>query len=173
MQDLIPQEVLENKIFLIRKQKVMIDRDLAELYDVETKTFNRAVKRNSARFPADFMFQLTKEEAESLRYQFGTSKTSGSGGRRYLPYAFTEQGVSMLSGILNSKRAVKVNIEIMRTFVKLREILSTHKELAHKLKTLEHKTDKHDKEIYTIFEALRQLMTSPEKPKKQIGFNRK
>jgi hypothetical protein len=110
----------------------MLDTDLAELYGVETFNLNKAVKRNIDRFPSDFMFQVTKDEIESLRFQFGISKTSGRGGRRYLPYAFTEQGVAMLSGILNSQRAVHVNIAIMRTFVKLRELLTTHKDLANK-----------------------------------------
>src|SRR5262245_5199279 len=120
--DLIPVERIEKAIYLIRGEKVMLDRDLADLYDVETKMLNRAVKRNLARFPADFMFQLTAEEATLLRYQTGTSKTV-RGGSRYRPYAFTEQGVAMLSSVLRSKRAVQVNIEIMRAFVNLRSML--------------------------------------------------
>ena len=124
---------IERRIYLIRKQKVMLDSDLAELYGVETFNLNKAVKRNIDRFPDDFMFQLSQEEAESLRFQIGMSKVSGRGGRRYLPYAFTEQGVAMLSSVLNSKRAVQVNIAIMRAFVKLRELLATHKDLAQKL----------------------------------------
>ena len=172
MNEIIPQDSIEQKIILIRGQKVLLDSDLAKLYEIETFNFNKAVKRNLDRFPADFMFQLTKDEAESLRFQIGMSKKSGRGGRRYLPYVFTEQGVAMLSGVLNSKTAVQVNIAIMRAFVKIREILSTHKELASKLTQLEHKTEKHDKEIYIIFEAIRQLMVPPEKKKRKIGFNR-
>ncbi len=146
----------------------MLDSDLAELYGVETKQLKRQVRRNIKRFPDDFMFELTQEEYKDfLRCQFGTSSW---GGRRYLPYAFTEQGVAMLSSILNSERAVIVNIAIMRTFVKLREILSTHKELAFKLTELERKFEKHDEEIQTIFEAIRQLMIPPEKPHRRIGF---
>lgn len=150
----------------------MLDKDLADLYGIETKAFNKAVKRNKDRFPQDFMFQLTKDEVELLRFQIGTSKRTGRGGRRYLPYAFTEQGVAMLSSVLNSKRAVHVNIAIMRAFVKLREILSTHKELAHKFKELEGKIEKQDEEIFAIFEAIRQLMSPPEKKRPKIGFKR-
>ena len=168
MKALIPVEMIEKKILMIRGEKVMLDADLSELYGVETKMLVRAVKRNTDRFPADFMFQLDKAEFENLRFQFGTS--SHWGGRRYLPYAFTEQGVAMLSSVLNSKRAVKVNIEIMRAFVKLRELLSTNKELAHKLEQLERKIEKHDEEIKGIFSAIRQLMTPPETKKRKIGF---
>ncbi len=121
MKELISVEIIERKILLIRGHKVMLDADLAELYEVETFNLNKAVKRNIDRFPEDFMFQLSKEEAASLRFQIGMSKTEGRGGRRYLPYVFTEQGVAMLSTVLNSERAVKVNIEIMRTFVRLRK----------------------------------------------------
>ena len=131
---IVPVEVIEKKIYLIRSHKVMLDSDLAELYGVETKMLVRAVKRNIERFPSDFMFQLTKEEFDNLRFHFGTS--SQWGGRRYLPYAFTEQGVAMLSSVLRSKRAIQVNITIMRVFVRLRQILSTHKELAYKLACL-------------------------------------
>jgi phage regulator Rha-like protein len=162
---LIPQETIEDKILLIRGKKVILDRDLAVLYGVETKQLTRQVRRNIDRFPDDFMFRLTKEEF--LRCQIGTSK---SGGRRYPPYAFTEHGILMLSSVLNSKKAIQVNIQIMRTFVKLRQILSTNKELVHKLSQLERKTEKHDAEIQAIFKAIRQLMTPPEKPKKQIGY---
>ncbi len=166
MKELIPQEVIETKILMIRGKKVMLDKDLAKLYKVETKYLTRQVRRNIGRFPDDFMFRLTKEE--NLRCQFGTSSY---GGRRYLPYAFTEQGVSMLSSVINSERAIRVNIAIMRAFVKLREILSVHKELSHKLSELEHKIEKHDVEIQAIFEAIRQLMEPPpEKPKRLIGF---
>src|SRR5580700_5344070 len=122
----VPVELVERRIYLVRGQKVMVDADLAELYQVETFNLNKAVKRNLDRFPVDFMFQLTSKEAESLRFQIGMSKPGGRGGRRYLAYAFTELGVAMLSSVLNSKRAVHMNIVIMRTFVRLRELLATH-----------------------------------------------
>jgi phage regulator Rha-like protein len=172
MKMLIPVEVIEKKIFLIRREKVMLDSDLAELYGVETFNLNKAVKRNVHRFPEDFMFQLSREEADSLRFQIGMSKKTGRGGRRYLPYVFTEQGVAMLSSVLRSSQAVQVNISIMRAFVKLRELLSTNKELAHKLEQLERKIEKHDEEIKAIFNAIRQLMRPLEKPKRKIGFHR-
>jgi hypothetical protein len=172
MKALIPIEIIERKIYLIRSQKVMLDSDLAELYGVKTFNLNKAVKRNIDRFPQDFMFQLTKEEADSLRFQIGMSKSEGRGGRRYLPYVFAEQGVAMLSSVLRSERAIHVNIAIMRVFVKLREFLSTHKELAHKLAELERKIERHDEEIKAIFDAIRQLMTPPQKPKRKIGFMR-
>lgn len=154
----------------------MLDKDLAQLYDVETRALNQAVQRNIERFLEDFMFQLTKGEVNVLRCQIGTlnlksqNVTSSWGGTRKLPRAFTEQGVAMLSSVLRSKRAILVNIAIMRTFVKLREILLTHKELAHKLSQLERKIEKHDGEIKTIFDAIRQLMAPPEKPRRRIGF---
>ena len=170
MKTLVPIEVIERKIYLVRAQKVMLDSDLAALYEVETSNLNKAVKRNIERFPEDFMFQLTKEEADALRFQIGISKTKGRGGRRYLPYAFTEQGVAMLSSVLRSDRAVQVNIAIMRVFVRLREFLSTHKELAKKLAALERKMEKHDTEIKIIFDAIRKLMTPPDKKTKRIGF---
>jgi len=166
--EVVPLDRIEKKIYLIRGQKVMLDQDLAQLYKVPTKRFNERVKRNIERFPIDFMFQLTKSEYTVLRSQIVTSK--GKGGRRYLPYVFTEQGVAMLSSVLNSKKAIKVNIQIMRAFVKLREILSTHKELAQKLKELELKIDSHDQQIQSIFEVINQLLIPPEKPKKKIGF---
>jgi len=168
LQIIIPTELIEKKIYLIRGHRVMLDSDLAELYGVETKMLVRAVKRNIDRFPPDFIFQLTKEEFDNLRCHFGTS--SQWGGRRYLPYAFTEQGVAMLSSVLRSKRAIQVNIAIMRVFVRLRQILSTHKELAYKLSELERKIEKHDEEIKAIFDAIRQLMAPQEKPKRKIGF---
>lgn len=147
----------------------MLDKELAKLYGVSTKRLNEQVKRNVKRFPEDFMFQLTWEEAESSRSQFATLKKGRN--IKYLPYAFTEQGVAMLSGVLNSERAVQVNIAIMRAFVRLRQILSTNKELAHKLAQLERKTEKHDTEIRAIFEAIRQLMAPPERPKRKIDFH--
>lgn len=164
---LIPIVVIESKILLIRGKKVMLDKDLADLYRVKTERLTRQVRRNIDRFPKDFMFQLTKEEFRHLICHFGRSSW---GGTRKLPFAFTEQGVAMLSSVLNSKRAIQVNIAIMRVFVRLKEIISTHKELAHKLNELERKIEKHDGEIRTIFEAIRQLMTPPEKPKQRIGF---
>ncbi|MBI5477052.1 MAG: ORF6N domain-containing protein [Ignavibacteriales bacterium] len=165
---LIPIERIEQRIFLIRGQKVMLDRHLAELYGVHTMRLNEQVKRNIRRFPNDFMFQLTKEEDEALISQFAISK--GRGGYRKLPFAFTEQGVAMLSSVLHSDRAIDVNIAIMRAFVKLRQILATHKDLAHKLEELERKFETHDIQIKSVFEAIRQLMTPPEKPKRRIGF---
>jgi hypothetical protein len=159
-------EWIEQAIFLIRGQKVLIDADLAQLYGVETKILNKAVKRNLDRFPEDFMFQLTAEESKNLRFQFGTSKKQ-RGGRRYLPYAFTEQGVAMLSGVLNSPRAVKVNVEIMRAFVRLRQLLATHTDLERKLSALE---QKYDEQFKVVFDAIRALMTPPEKTRKKIGF---
>ena len=167
-QQFMVPEVIEKKILLIRGQKVMLDYHLAELYGVETKALKRAVKRNIDRFPNDFMFVLTADEYAALRYHLGTLKRGEHA--KYLPYAFTEQGVSMLSSVLNSPRAIQMNIAIMRAFVKIREILSTHKELALKLKQLEMKIEKHDKEIHAIFEAIRKLMTPPEPPKRRIGF---
>ncbi len=167
MSNLIPVETVENKIYIIRGQKVMLDKNLAKLYKVSTRDLNKAVSRNLERFPDDFMFQLDKEEFKNLKFHFGTSSW---GGTRKLPRAFTEQGIAMLSGLLRSKRAVLVNIAIMRAFVRLRRILSTHKNLAQKLKELEQKTEKHDTEIQVVFETIRKLITHEEKPAKRIGF---
>lgn len=164
MNQLVPKEVIEKRILLVRGQKVMLDKDLAELYGVETFNLNKAVKRNLDRFPIDFMFQLTNEEFENLIFHFGISRW---GGTRKLPYAFTEQGVAMLSSVLKSKKAVQVNIEIMRAFVKLRELLTTHKDLTRKLEEIE---KKYDAQFRIVFDAIRQLMQPPEKPKRQIGF---
>ena len=147
----------------------MLDFDLAALYRVTTGNLNKAVNRNRNRFPSDFMFQLTAEEAERLIFQFGISK--GEAGAVILPYAFTEQGVAMLSSVLNSERAVKVNIAIMRAFVKLREALETNRELARKFSELEKRVGKHDDEIGAIIDAIRQLMAPPEKPRREIGFH--
>lgn len=166
MSDLVPAERIEQAILLIRGQKVLLDADLAALYGVETKALVRAVKRNAERFPADFMFQLSPEEVTRLRYQFGTSKP-GRGGRRYAPYAFTEQGVAMLSGVLGSPRAVQANIAIMRAFVRLRQMMAAHADLARRLDELERK---YDKQFRVVFEAIRGLATPPEKRPKQIGF---
>jgi len=170
MKALVPIEMIERKIYLIRGQKVMLDSDLAELYGVQTKILNKAVSRNGERFPDDFMFTLSAEEYESLRFQFGTLKKGRGQHRKYLPNVFTEQGVAMLSSVLQSKRAAMVNIAIMRTFVKLREVLSTHKDLAHKLEQLENKIEKHDEEISAIFDAIRLLMAEPEPKEKKVGF---
>lgn len=160
-------EKVERRIFLIRGHKVMLDSGLAELYGVKTEVLNQAVKRNHERFPEDFMFRLTTQETASLRSQFVISK-EGRGGRRYLPYAFTEQGVAMLSGVLNSKRAVQVNITIMRAFVKLRRMLATHKDLARKLEELE---GKYDAQFKAVFDAIRELMRPPEPSRRRIGFH--
>ena len=169
MKDLIPQEVIERKIYLIREHKVMLSMDLARLYGVPTMRLNEQVKRNLKRFPGDFMFQLSNAEYEILKSQIAISRWGGA--RRANPYAFTEQGVAMLSSILNSERAIQVNIAIMRAFVKLKAILSTHKELAHKLNELERKIEKHDEEIGSIFEAIRQLMAPlPAKHRVIKGF---
>jgi hypothetical protein len=167
--DLVPQEIIEQKIFFIRGHKVMLSNHLAELYNVEVRSLIQAVKRNNERFPVDFMFQLTDGEFQNLKSQIVIS--SWGGPRRSTPYAFTEQGVAMLSSVLRSRRAIQVNIAIMRAFVKLREILSAHKELAQKLNELEQKIERHDEEIVAIFEAIRQLMApSPAQPRRKIGF---
>lgn len=159
---------IEGVIYLIRGEKVMLDSDLAQLYGVSAKVLNQAVKRNIDRFPLDFMFQLGELEMEFLRSQIVTSKTKeGKGGRRYMPYAFTEQGVAMLSSVLRSSRAVQVNIEIMRAFMKMRRIMSGHKDLARKLNSLE---KKYDVQFKAVFDAIRKLMKKDEKPGKRIGF---
>jgi len=168
MATLIPVESIVDKIILLRGEKVLIDRDLAELYDVETKQLKRAVRRNINRFPEDFMFQLTKEEYRSLRSQFGTLKKGAHS--KYPPMAFTEQGVAMLSSVLNSDRAIEVNIAIMRAFVQLRKTLDSHVEFARKLADLEKRFESHDEQILAIFEAIRQLMAPPDKKVKKIGF---
>lgn len=165
---IVLSDLIEDKIFLIRGLKVMVDADLADLYGMETKSLVRAVKRNLDRFPEDFMFQLNKAEFENLRYQFGTSNRRG--GRRYLPFPFTEQGVAMLSSVLNSQKAIEVNIQIMRTFVKLREMITSHKGLARKLRDLE---KKYDENFKIVFEAIRELMApsrSPGGQRKRVGF---
>jgi ORF6N domain len=166
----VPVERIESRILLIRGHKVMLDSDLAELYGVTTKRMNEQAKRNKERFPADFMFQLTFEETKSLRSQIATSNR-GRGGRRYRPYAFTEHGAIMAAGVLNSHRAVEVSVYVVRAFVKLREMLRTHKELARKLAELEKRIEGHDEDIMALVEAIRQLMEPPEKPSKRIGFH--
>ncbi|RZV39167.1 MAG: ORF6N domain-containing protein [Candidatus Acidulodesulfobacterium acidiphilum] len=165
----VPIEIIESKIYLIRNQRVMLDSDIAELYGVTTKRFNEQVKRNIERFPEDFMFKLTDEEYKILRSQFATSNII-HGGRRYTPYVFTEHGAIMAATILNSSKAVEMSIFVVRAFVKLREITSSNKELAQKLNELEKKYEKHDKDIKAIIDAIRQLMTPPEKTKRKIGF---
>jgi hypothetical protein len=161
----VPVDRIENIILVIRGQKVILARELAELYGVTTGNLNKAVKRNIDRFPNDFMFQLTAEEYKSLRFHFGILEKGRHS--KYLPYAFTEQGVAMLSSVLKSKRAVQVNIEIMRAFVRLRRMLSVHKDLERKLTDLE---QKYDEQFKIVFEAIRQLMMPPAKPRKKIGF---
>lgn len=163
--DIVPQEIIENKIFLMRGQKVMLGSHLADLYGTETRVLMQAVKRNIERFPDDFMFALSREEILRISQSVTSLKYSK------VVYAFTEQGVAMLSSVLNSPRAIQVNIAIMRAFVKLRGILSTHKELALKLKQLEIKVERHDEEVHAIFEAIRRLMEPPlPPPKRRIGF---
>jgi len=162
----VPTEVVERRIFVIRGQKVMLDSHLAELYEVPTYRLNEAVKRNRRRFPVDFMFQITRREAESLTSQTAMSKP-GRGGRRTLPYVFTEQGVAMLSTVLNSERAITVNIAIMRAFVRLRELIATHKDLAERIASI---VKKYDHQFRIVFEVLEQLMAPPDPPKRPIGF---
>ena len=165
---LVPAETLEQKILLIRGQKVMLDRDLAVLYGVETKHLNRQVKRNRERFPKEFMFKLTKYEKNELVtnwHRFALLKHSYSSS-----YAFTEHGVAMLAAVLKSKQAIRMSIFIVKTFVRLLEILGTHKELVQKLKLLEMRVDKHEEGIQSIMEAIHQLISTPEKPKRRIGF---
>ncbi len=169
MNQLIPMERIENKIYMIRGQKVMIDRDLAELYGVETRLLKQAVKRNIKRFPPDFMFRLTKKELENWRSLIVMSN-SDKIGFRWLPYAFTENGVAMLSSVLRSDYAVQVNIQIMRAFTNLRRILTGHIEVSRKLKELEQRLDKHDEKIVSIFDAIKKMIEPPEQPKKKFGF---
>jgi hypothetical protein len=167
MKSLVPIEVIEKKILFIGGQKVMLDSDLAALYGVTTKRLNEQVRRNLKRFPTDFMYQLSAEEFESLRSHFATLKSGRGKHRKYLPQVFTEQGIAMLSSVLNSDRAIAVNIQIMRAFVKLREMISTRKDLARKLGELE---KKYDSQFQIVFEAIRQILEVEEKPKRKIGF---
>ena len=167
MKALVPIEVIEKKILLINGQKCMLDSDLAALYGVTTKRLNEQVRRNLKRFPADFLYQLSQEEYESLRSHFATLKNSRGKHRKYMPYVFTEQGIAMLSSVLNSDRAIEVNIQIMRAFVKLREMMSSHKDLTRKLAELE---KKYDGQFQIVFEAIQQLIEVEEKPKRKIGF---
>jgi hypothetical protein len=165
----IPIEQIQQLIFLIRGKKVMLDSDLAKLYGVSTKRLNEQVKRNRDRFPEDFMFQLNSTEANNLRSQFATSK-EGRGGRRYLPFAFTEHGAIMLASVLNTPRATEVSVFVVRAFVRLRELLATHRGLANKLAELEGKIETHDEAIRSLVSAIRQLMAPPVPGKKKIGF---
>ena len=162
---------IESRIHNIRGQNVMLDNDLATLYGVETKMLVRATKRNIDRFPGDFMFRLSSKEFENLRCQIGTSK-KGRGGRRYLPYVFTEHGAVMLASVLNSSRAIETSIFVVRAFVKMREILSVHKEFARKLLELERQVAGHGEDIGALIEAIKELIEPPPKSKKQIGFKR-
>jgi len=166
----LPVGRVETRILTIRGHRVMIDADLAELYGVPTKRLNEAVRRNATRFPADFMFQLTVEESESLRSQIATLEPGRGRHRKYLPYAFTEQGVSMLSSVLNSERAVQVNISIMRAFVVLRRAAASHVALSRRLDELERKHGVHDEKLKIVFKAIRELMDPPKKARRKIGF---
>ncbi|MBU1130778.1 ORF6N domain-containing protein [Patescibacteria group bacterium] len=179
--EIIPNERIINRIFLIRGKKVMFDKDLAQLYGVETRTLNQAVRRNKERFPDDFMFQLTKEEFRIWASQIvipndkdrnlrSQTVISSYGGRRYIPYVFTEQGIAMLSSVLKSKRAIQTNIAIMRTFAKLREFLLTHKELREKIEKLE---KRYDKQFKVIFDVIKKLISEKREPYEQIGFRTK
>ncbi|MBM3249316.1 MAG: ORF6N domain-containing protein [Candidatus Omnitrophica bacterium] len=174
----ISAEAVATKIIEVRGKRVMLDRDLAKLYGVSTKRLNEQVRRNIKRFPSDFMYQLTMQEVTILRSQFATSRW---GGRRYLPYVFTQEGVAMLSSVLNNERAIQVNIQIMRAFVKLKELLLSHKDLAIKIEELERRYADHDVKIRVIFDAIKQLLEhpklkpeseppKPEEPKRRIGF---
>ena len=165
-QSLLLAELIERRIYLFRGCKVMLDADLAKLYGVATKVFNQSVKRNIKRFPSDFMFQLNEDEVAHLR-QIGNLSRGHGRHRKYIPYAFTEQGVAMLSSILGSERAIQVNIEIMRTFTKLREMLSSHRDLARKLATLE---KRYDHQFKVVFDAIRELMMPPAPKTKKLGF---
>ena len=164
---LIPTERIESKILLMRGLKVMVDRDLAQLYQVPTKRLNEQVKRNIKRFPVDFMFQMTQKDFNNWKSQFATSNFDKMGLRKR-PFVFTQDGVAMLSSVLNSDRAIEVNIQIMRTFTKLREILATHKDLAKKIEELE---KKYDSQFRVVFQAIRRLVTEEQKPKMPMGFH--
>jgi len=164
---IIPSPLITQKIYFVRSNRVMLDTDLAKLYGVATKNLNRAVKRNAERFPLDFMFQLSPDELQNLRFQTGTSRRE-HGGRRFAPYAFTEQGIAMLSSVLHSQRAVQVNVAIMRTFVRLREMLSTHEDLRRKIDALE---KRYDARFQAVFDTIRQMLETPVPMKKAIGFH--
>jgi hypothetical protein len=183
---LVPSERISSAILMLRGHRVMLDADLAAFYGVETRALVQAVKRNRERFPEDFMFQLSEGEADALRSQIVISNgqrpevapgsrsqsviSKGRGGRRYAPYAFTEQGVAMLSSVLRSRRAIQVNVEIMRAFVRLRGVLALHRDLADRIDALERKYDTHDQRFKLVFDAIRQIMQPPAKPRRRIGF---
>jgi hypothetical protein len=159
---------IAHRVYFVRNHRIMLDADLAELYGVQTKNLNKAVQRNIERFPEDFMFRLTKEEFENLRFQTGTSSLGDYGGRRYIPYAFTEHGVAMLSGVLRSPRAIQVNLEIVRVFIRLRQLLETHRDLEHRLTSLE---NKYNAQFKAVFDAIRELIRQPgPPPKRRVGF---
>ena len=164
MKDLIVQEIIEQKIYLVRGQRVMLDRDLALLYEITTGNFNKAVSRNLDRFPSDFMFRLNKEEFHNLIFQFGTSRW---GGTRKNPRVFTEHGILMLSSVLNSKRATQVNIQIMRTFIKMREMLVAHRDI---LKRVEEMEKRYDRQFRVVFQTIKKMMSPPNTSKRKIGF---
>jgi len=166
MKDLVSVERIVKRIYLIRDKKVMLDRDLADLYGVKTKALKQAVRRNMRRFPEDFMFEISREEFENWRSQIVTSKADRMG-LRYRPMAFTEQGVAMLSSVLNSERAIQVNIQIMRAFTELRQMLSTHEDLKKKIEAME---SKYDRQFKAVFEAIKRLVNAEERPKRRIGF---
>jgi phage regulator Rha-like protein len=175
MSENVPQVTIESKIHVIRGERVMLDRDLAELYEVETRILNQAVKRNAERFPADFMFQLTKEEADSLRSQIVILKRGQH--LKYQPYAFTENGVAMLSAVINSPKAIEISIRIVRAFVRLREVITQNKDLHKAIQQIERRLDTHDRQIQIAFAAIKSLMQPPaptpppvEKPKRRMGF---
>ena len=168
----IPDETISSKIYLIREQKVMVDSDLAELYGVETKYLKRQVKRNTNRFPEDFMFELTKEEFANWRSQFVTSNSSNKMGLRYAPYVFTEQGVAMLSSVLNSPKAIAVNIKIIRVFTKIREMLFNNKDLLLRMEKIERKLSSQNKNIEIVFQYLDELIEKKEKPVTKIGYKK-
>ena len=169
---MIPDELVMNRIYLVRGQKVMLDRDLAELYGVETKRLNEAIRRNINRFPDDFMFEMTPEELRNWRTQFATSN-SETMGLRHSPFCFTEQGVAMLSSVLKSETAIRVNIQIIRVFTRMREMIMTHKDILLQLEKIEKKLAGHDDDITLIFQYLKQLLNPPQTPRRKIGFKRK
>jgi ORF6N domain len=165
---IVSVQLVSRKIFFLREMYVMLDADLAVLYRVTTSHLNRAVRRNRNRFPDDFMFQLNREEMDALRFHIGISKSGSRGGRRYAPYAFTEQGVAMLSSVLRSERAVQVNIAIMRTFVRLREMLASNEGLRRKIEEMERR---YDARFQVVFAAIKEMLEAPQKPKRSIGFH--
>ena len=165
----VSPQVLAGRILVVRGQRVVLDSDLAQLYEVETKRFNEQIRRNLARFPSDFMFHLSDEEYESLRSQFATSKP-GRGGRRYLPWVFTEHGAIMAASVLNSERAVQMSIYVVRAFVQLREFMADHKVLAEKLDALERRVSHHDHSLVALIDAIRSLTEQPKPVKRPIGF---